>query len=26
MNISGSEFAKLRTEMTCQFTGNTEDK
>jgi len=26
MNICGSEFAKLRTEVTCQFTGNTEDK
>jgi len=26
MNICGSEHAELRTEVTCQFTGNTEDK
>jgi len=26
MNICGSEHAVLRTDMTCQFKGNTEDK
>jgi len=26
MNICGSEHTELRTEVTCQFTDNTEDK
>jgi len=26
MNICGLEHAELRTDVTCQFTGNTEDK